>query len=284
MLTPGELEEKAAKETNESRASLMALLKEEPLDMTSMEEQKTLLKAVYPWEAETQLKPKISVSEIKMRSFEDEEKTDSLNQEGTLPESSEKPDPEDLDDAAGKADAYYAELWQRNPVKVSQGALRGTAFHRAMELLSYKGSANEQLEELKKGGRMDPESLELLDEQAVKDFLSSAIGQRMGAAHLQGSLHREQHFMVGRPACELDPSSPSHELQLLQGIIDAYIETEDGIILIDYKTDYAPDESALIRHYRTQLELYADALTQLTGKPVTEKIIYSTHLKREIRL
>ncbi|MBR6848932.1 MAG: PD-(D/E)XK nuclease family protein, partial [Lachnospiraceae bacterium] len=70
--------------------------------------------------------------------------------------------------------------------------------------------------------------------------------------------------------------------QILQGIIDAYIEEEDRIVLIDYKTDYAPDPDILIRHYRTQLELYAGALRQLTGKDVAEKLIYSTYLQKTI--
>ena len=294
ILTPGELKAEAEKRTGDRNRYLQELLK----DMESaggkgnrMEEQETILHSVYPYEAETRLKPKISVSEIKMRSFADDipaEAPEASDQQDAQKEQEQKKAKEstaaDYDDAAAAAESYYEELWQRKRAPVSKGALRGTAFHRALELLSYKGTADDMLSGLSSGGRMDKESLELLDKEAVRTFLASSLGQRMARAASEGKLHREQHFMIGRPAFELDPETESHELQLLQGIIDAYIEEEDSISLIDYKTDYAVDESVLIGHYRTQLELYAGALEQLTGKKVTEKIIYSTHLKKEILL
>ena len=91
--------------------------------------------------------------------------------------------------------------------------------------------------------------------------------------------------MVGIPAERLDASQHSAELQLLQGIIDAYIEEKDGsITLIDYKTDRVDSEEDLVERYRVQLELYRDALEQLTHKPVREVIIYSTLFGKQIEL
>ena len=292
ILTPGEIKAEAERRTGNRNRCLKELLKDLETDSVGkdmMAEQEIILHTKYPHEAETRLKPKISVSEIKMRSFADDAPAGTLDMKDALDTRKEKEKEEvpetaaaDYDDAAAAAESYYEELWQRKRAPVSKGALRGTAFHRALELLSYQGSADEMLSGLSAGGRMDKESLELLDKEAVRIFLASSLGVRMAKAASEGKLHREQHFMIGRPAFELDPDTESHELQLLQGIIDAYIEEEDSITLIDYKTDYAFDESVLIGHYRTQLELYAGALEQLTGKKVTEKIIYSTHLKKEI--
>jgi len=294
ILTPGELKAEAERRTGNRNRCLKELLKDLETDSVGkdmMAEQEIILHTKYPHEAETRLKPKISVSEIKMRSFADDAPSGTLDMKDAPDARKEKEKEEvpetaaaDYDDAASAAESYYEELWQRKRAPVSKGALRGTAFHRALELLSYQGSADEMLSGLSAGGRMDKESLELLDKEAVRFFLASSLGVRMAKAASEGKLHREQHFMIGRPAFELDPDTESHELQLLQGIIDAYIEEEDSITLIDYKTDYAFDESVLIGHYRTQLELYAGALEQLTGKKVTEKIIYSTHLKKEILL
>ena len=294
ILTPGEIKAEAERRTGNRNRCLKELLKDLETDSVGkdmMAEQEIILHTKYPHEAETRLKPKISVSEIKMRSFADDAPSGTLDMKDAPDARKEKEKEEvpetaaaDYDDAASAAESYYEELWQRKRAPVSKGALRGTAFHRALELLSYQGSADEMLSGLSAGGRMDKESLELLDKEAVRIFLASSLGVRMAKAASEGKLHREQHFMIGRPAFELDPDTESHELQLLQGIIDAYIEEEDSITLIDYKTDYAFDESVLIGHYRTQLELYAGALEQLTGKKVTEKIIYSTHLKKEILL
>ena len=73
---------------------------------------------------------------------------------------------------------------------------------------------------------------------------------------------------------------------LIQGIIDAYLDEEDGLVLIDYKTDYLQpgEEKKLTDRYGTQLEYYRRALTQMTGRRVKETIIYSMTLQKEIRL
>ena len=90
--------------------------------------------------------------------------------------------------------------------------------------------------------------------------------------------------MVGRPASELDPDYPEDEMTQIQGIIDVFFEEKDGIVLLDYKTDHVKEENALKERYAVQLRLYAEALEQLTGKKVKEKLIYSVALRRVILL
>lgn len=65
----------------------------------------------------------------------------------------------------------------------------------------------------------------------------------MAAACREGRLHREQQFIIGIPAEEIGRGE-SKELVLVQGVIDAYIEEEDGLVLIDYKTDRVPKTAA----------------------------------------
>ena len=62
----------------------------------------------------------------------------------------------------------------------------------------------------------------------------------------------------------------------MQGVIDCYFEEADGIVLLDYKTDYvAPGSVDKIRErYQVQISYYARALEKLTGKRVKEKMIY----------
>ena len=220
-----------------------------------------IFSAQYAHEAETRIKPKISVSEIKhieMEAYREAHlREDEEIREGSYPK----------------------------PGQASAGALRGTAFHRAMELLDYRDGYEENLKYLETCGLMKPEELELLDRSAVRTFLESDLGIRMAEAFREGRLHREQHFMAGIPAGELIPGQASEELQLLQGIIDAYIEEKDGTItLIDYKTDRVSGEDELAGLYRAQLELYKRALEQLTQKRVGGMILYSTFLKRQIML
>ena len=70
----------------------------------------------------------------------------------------------------------------------------------------------------------------------------------------------------------------------MQGIIDVYFEEEDGLVVLDYKTDRVSDEKELVDKYHAQLDYYAKALEQLTEKKVKEKLIYSFVLGKEIRL
>ena len=95
-------------------------------------------------------------------------------------------------------------------------------------------------------------------------------------------LWREQPFVLGINAKELYPEEEDGELILVQGIIDAYFEEPDGLIVLDYKTDKADRGEELAEKYQEQLRYYAKALEQMTGKKVKEKIIYSFTLKKEI--
>ena len=63
---------------------------------------------------------------------------------------------------------------------------------------------------------------------------------------------------------------------MLRGIIDAYFEEEDELVIIDYKTDFVNEENKLelISKYEKQLEIYSKALNELTGKKVKEAYIY----------
>lgn len=56
---------------------------------------------------------------------------------------------------------------------------------------------------------------------------------------------------------------------LIHGIIDGYYFTEDGIVLMDYKTDRIQPgkEQDLADRYRTQMAVYRQALQDNTGRP-----------------
>ena len=83
-------------------------------------------------------------------------------------------------------------------------------------------------------------------------------------------------------AKELYPEEEDGELILIQGIIDAYFEEPDGLVVLDYKTDKVNNGKELAEKYQEQLRYYAKALEQMSGKKVKEKIIYSFTLREEI--
>ena len=57
---------------------------------------------------------------------------------------------------------------------------------------------------------------------------------------------------------------------------------EDGWVLVDYKTDRVSALGELKERYRSQLDYYEEAIRQLTGKKVKEKVLYSFALLDQI--
>lgn len=168
------------------------------------------------------------------------------------------------------------------------GAARGTAYHRVLELLDFTAeydakSLKEAIESFREQGKITEETGKMI---RVKDFISffdTSARKRMAESARRGKLYKEQPFVLGVPASELYEQK-TEEWILVQGIIDVYFEEEDGLVVLDYKTDRVSDEKELVNKYHAQLDYYAKALEQLTEKKVKEKLIYSFTLGKEIRL
>ena len=170
------------------------------------------------------------------------------------------------------------------------GAPRGTAYHRVMELLDFAGMqkyGNKQwfggwLEEQVRHGRLEEEAAGCIRQADILEFLQCNSGKRMQEAARKQKLYREQPFVLGVDAKELYPEEEDGELILIQGIIDAYFEEPDGLVVLDYKTDKVNNGKELAEKYQEQLRYYAKALEQMSGKKVKEQIIYSFTLRKEV--
>ena len=85
---------------------------------------------------------------------------------------------------------------------------------------------------------------------------------------------------MGIDAKRLGPEFPEGETVLIQGIIDVFF-VEDGLVLLDYKTDSVQSMEELWNRYETQLNYYQEALQKLMQMPVKEKILYSVSLEED---
>ncbi len=64
--------------------------------------------------------------------------------------------------------------------------------------------------------------------------------------------------------------------RVLEGYIDLFVDTPDGGIIVDYKTDQWPDDgerTSRIRRYRLQLAAYAIALEQILGRAPAQGVL-----------
>lgn len=169
------------------------------------------------------------------------------------------------------------------------GASRGSAYHRVMELLDFTKAYNEEEVEkavlrMQEEGRLKEEMAAVVCREDILRFVMCQTGRRMASAAADERLFREQPFVIGVDMKEVYPDCEEQELILVQGIIDACFEEEDGLVVLDYKTDQVREASELVQKYHAQLDYYARALEQILDRPVKEKIIYSFTLGKEIRL
>jgi len=177
-------------------------------------------------------------------------------------------------------DCTYPEFLK--PEKTISGSDRGTIYHHIMELIPFaanmpKNAVKATLDGMVKDGRLKQEDRDAVNDNKFVKFFASELGIRMCRAEDAGTLRREQPFVIGLPAKELYPDSESDEIVLVQGVIDAFFEEEDGIVLMDYKTDRIHEDAKaeLTKKYQSQLGYYRTALEKLTGKPVKEVWFYA---------
>ncbi len=138
----------------------------------------------------------------------------------------------------------------------------------------------ELVDSLQKRNRITKEEAEAINIQKVYNFTKSKIWKYMKNAK---KIYREEPFYYYISAKEVYGKEIDEKI-LLQGIIDLYyINQDDTITLVDYKTDYVEKEEELIEKYDKQLEIYKTALEEATGKKVAEVYIYSTYLNKEIK-
>lgn len=201
----------------------------------------------------------------------------------------------------------YIPRFAAEEAKKISGSIRGSAYHRVMELLDFEKYIfpktslpvrEELLEELKnfvEEGRLSLEFYHAVLLDKIEAFLRTPLAARMARAQREGKLYREQPFVLGIPAIELNKKFPAEEQVLIQGVIDAFFEEEGKIILLDYKTDVIEKPMVLASRYAAQIEYYERALQRILGgkdrknvapasRLVGERILYSFYLEKEVHV
>ncbi len=273
----------------------------------------------YPYQTDILRKNKYSVSELKHRAMREKFEAE---QEETIPAFLEEPVTPTIPLFIQRQEKITPDQnVSGQGVQVNRGALRGTAVHRVMECYDFTSekSVQEQMDAMEKEEKITADMRTLVKERIVADFVSSETGKRMALAQRMGALYREKPFVMGFTEEELENygfgagaqmienevqtenaqqeivlenvSRENHmheeDLTLIQGIIDVFWIEDDGIIVLDYKTDRVDTAQELIDRYATQLKLYADALERVfaTRKlKVKEILIYSFRLEKLISI
>lgn len=164
--------------------------------------------------------------------------------------------------------------------KAKTGAEIGTLVHYVMQKLSPFEAVEKQIARLVEEGMLLTEDLKHLNIEQYKNFFESEIGLRLQKSK---KVEREKSFVLKKKIKDL-MSSDSKDSIYIQGIIDCYFEEEDGLVLIDYKTDHIRDLEQFKKLYSRQLDLYKEALMSITKKAVKETYIYSFFNEMTIKI
>ena len=100
-----------------------------------------------------------------------------------------------------------------------------------------------------------------------------------GRPDAAGPTGRSDDPFPDRPGSVSPDGLPGPEPVLIQGVIDCLAREEDGLLLVDYKTDRTSGLAleTLRERYRLQLEYYARALQAIRQEKITGKYLYFFH-------
>lgn len=221
----------------------------------------------YPYGVEENIPSKMTVSELKKRSYLEEEAGETLFE----------------------PDMPIPKFMQQEVATTN--TMRGTIYHKVMQELDLEkieksSDIKRELKRMIEKGLISEEDAGLIHVSKIWTCLKSPVMKRMRLCSQRSQVFRECQFMMGIPANQIQKNVKSQEVVIVQGVIDVYFVEEDEIVLLDYKTDHIEknEEQILIDRYKAQLEYYQEAIEKMTQKKVKEKYIYSFSLGREFAL
>lgn len=115
-----------------------------------------------------------------------------------------------------------------------------------------------------------------IDVNLIYQYTKSQLFEELRQAK---EVHKEQPFYINIPAKDVVSEAENSKKNILvQGIIDLYyIDKNDNLVLIDFKTDYISNEPTakekILEKYKVQLEIYKTALEQALGRKVNKTAI-----------
>ncbi|KMJ57874.1 ATP-dependent helicase [Bacillus sp. LL01] len=163
----------------------------------------------------------------------------------------------------------------------------GTAMHAVMQNIDLSAETvdrdyvQRQVLDMVQKELITAEQANVIDFEAIVTFFSTPVGKRM----LQSvHVHREVPFSFALQGHELgEQTELREETILVQGVIDCLLEDEEGLVLIDYKTDtitgrfvkgFEEAEPVLRNRYKDQVALYGKAVEAIWKKDLKEKYLY----------
>lgn len=178
-------------------------------------------------------------------------------------------------------------LQEEKETKITS-AQKGTLAHLCLQKLNPKEDYDLEkiktlIQNLKMNQIITEKESQAINPNKILQFTKSKIWKQLRKAK---EYYQEKPFYINVPASQIYDEDIKENI-LVQGIIDLYFVNENGqIVLVDYKTDYVESgkEFELVEKYKSQLDLYKQALENALGTNVEKVYIYSVYLGKEIEI
>jgi ATP-dependent helicase/nuclease subunit A len=154
-------------------------------------------------------------------------------------------------------------------------ARRGTVTHLLLQHMRLDGGRGVEYvagerQRIVENGTLDRDDAASIDIDAIAWFLDTPLGRRVRAAG--AAFEREVMFLSAEPPDLFDQTvGPGpHRPVVVRGIVDGVLTEDEGLELIDYKTDRVAlgDVAARVDAYRFQMQLYARAIARSRQRAV----------------
>ena len=259
--------------TDEENIDVLKILEEVEENKNEQEQIEKILEFEYAYKMSETIPTKTSVTEIKKMRTREVERIKSNNE---------------IESKLNDLTFAKPQFLREEKEKKLTSAQKGTLIHMCMQRLNYKKEYT--LEDIKELIQLLYSKKIITEQEAnsinpniIYKFTRSNIWNYLKEAK---EVYQEKPFYINVPASEV-LGKDIDEIMLVQGIIDLYyIDKNDNLILVDYKTDYVEygKEEELIKKYKEQLNLYSRALEQALNKKPYKTYIYSTYLNKSIEV
>lgn len=223
------------------------------------------LKWQYPYQILAEIPTKTSVT--KLKELENEERENQPQLLSIFPQ------------PLGEEESVQLEKprFRKEEEKLSPAEI-GTIMHLCIQKLDEKRNYTKEelkqfIEELTEKGILTQKQKEGVSLELLETYTKSALFQDLKEAK---EIEKEKPFYIQIPLQEIYPEhkeilEKSGGNILVQGVIDLYyVDKNDKLILVDYKTDFVKEgkEQEIIKRYEKQLQIYQRALEKALNRKV----------------
>ena len=165
----------------------------------------------------------------------------------------------------------------------NSGADFGTAMHAVMQYIRYEHcdsiqNIRKEVDRLMRENFITAQQAQMVDTASIAAFFATDLGTQL---RNHPNVLREFKFSLLEDASKFDVKLTGEQI-LLQGVVDCAMVDDDGITVIDFKTDYVTEETLndKVTNYTPQVEAYSDAMSRIYERPVKESMLYFFRLNR----